>query len=43
MLGSDTAIEPFFLAENNNFRMSYTTGGAGTYTGSQYGQWKKSE
>jgi len=41
MLGSDTVLEPFFLAENNNFRMSYTKGGAGTYTGSQYGQWTK--
>jgi len=43
MLGSNTAIEPFFLAENNNFRMSYDTGGAGTYTGTQYSQWKKSD
>ncbi len=42
MLGSNTVIEPFFLGENNNFRMSYDVGGAGTYTGSQYGQWKKS-
>ncbi len=41
MLGSNTAIEPFFLAENNNFRMSYDKDGAGTYTGTQYGQWKK--
>lgn len=43
MLGSNTTIEPFFLAENNNFRMSYDKDGAGTYTGSQYGQWKKAE
>lgn len=41
MMGSDTVIEPFFLAENNNFRMAYLNGGAGTYIGSQYGQWKK--
>ncbi|MCD6323134.1 MAG: leucine-rich repeat domain-containing protein [Clostridiales bacterium] len=41
MLGSDTAIAPFFLAENNNFRLSYDKDGAGTYTGTQYGQWKK--
>ncbi len=41
MLGSNAEIEPFFLAENNNFRMAYTTGGAGTYTGSQYGKWEK--
>ena len=43
MLGSNTVVEPFFLAENNNFRMSYDKDGAGTYTGSQYGQWKKAE
>ena len=43
MLGSDTAIEPFFLAENNNFRMAYEKDGAGTYTGTQYGQWKKAD
>ncbi len=43
MLGSNTAIEPFFLAENNNFRMSYDKEGAGTYTGTQFGQWKKAD
>ena len=43
MLGSDTVIEPFFLAENNNFRLSYGKGGAGTYTGTQFGQWKKAD
>lgn len=43
MLGSITEIEPFFLAENNHFRVAYLSGGAGTYTGTQYGKWEKSD
>lgn len=42
MLGSNTELEASFLVENNNFRTAYLSGGAGTYTGSQYGKWEKS-
>ncbi len=43
MLGSNTELAPFFLAENNKFSVAYLNGGAGTYTGTQYGKWAKSD
>ena len=41
MGSGNVELSDFFLAENNNFKVSYTAGGAGTYIGSVYGKWEK--
>ena len=41
-IGSNVTIGDGFLSgSQNNFRNAYTTGGAGTYTGTQSGTWTK--
>jgi hypothetical protein len=41
-IGSNVTIGDNFLSyENTNFRNAYASGGAGTYTGTQYGTWAK--
>lgn len=41
MLGGNTKICDFFIGESNHFKIAYSEGGAGTYTGSVYSKWVK--
>lgn len=41
MLSGNVEVCDFFLGESNHFKIAYKSGGAGTYTGSQYGKWEK--
>ncbi|WP_153060364.1 leucine-rich repeat protein [Trichococcus alkaliphilus] len=38
-IGEGVQVGDSLLGTNNNFRSAYTTGGAGTYTGTQDGEW----
>ncbi|MPN22217.1 hypothetical protein SDC9_169600 [bioreactor metagenome] len=38
-IGDGVQIGDNLLGMNNNFRTAYTTGGAGTYNGTQDGEW----
>lgn len=41
ILGSDIDLNSFILTDNNNFKNAYLSQGAGTYSGTQIGTWKK--
>lgn len=41
MESGSTVIGSYLLTSNNDFRTTYTAGGAGTYTGTQTGTWTK--